>query len=84
MIHLYGVALSDLDARQLVALLRANGSADAVEAAAMIARALTDGRSLIRLTPPMREAVRGVLDLPEPLLRLRERLEHTTLVGRQW
>lgn len=43
-IRILGVALLDDDARQLIALLRADGGADSVEAAAAIATALTRQR----------------------------------------
>jgi hypothetical protein len=64
MLTLCGVAVTSENARHLVATLIANGSPDAIAAAALIAKGADHELYAVGLTPAMRDAILSVLDHP--------------------
>ncbi|MEO5634544.1 hypothetical protein [Gaiella sp.] len=65
MVRVYGVHVTDEDGRHLVALLLAEGSADALEATERIVDGIKRGRCFtVALTVSQREAVLRVLAEP--------------------
>ncbi len=75
MLRLYGVAVSDDDARTLIDLLLRVGRADDLSAAVMIEKGVERELHAVALTPGERDAILGVLDdPPDGLVELREGL----------
>lgn len=72
MLRLYGIPVPEVDARQLIATLLADGGDIAQSAANLIARGLDHKLAAIALPIPEREAILAVLEEPEgPLAELR-------------
>ena len=75
MIGLFGVLVSDADARTLVDLLLRNGEFDGLTAADAIEHGLRTGDSIIGLDPAEGDAIANVLDdPPDGLTSLRNAL----------
>jgi hypothetical protein len=67
MLRIYGVHVSEEDARYICAILLANGGPDAVAAADAISLGVTRGRyHTVPLTVRQREAILSVMAVPPP------------------
>lgn len=74
-LRLYGIPVTDADARHLVATLIADGGPDAIAAAEIIGKGVDRDLYAVGLDPQMRDAILAVLeDPPDGLVELRGKL----------
>jgi hypothetical protein len=62
MLRLYGIAITDAEARDLIGTLMANGDAEALSAANVIRKALEGQLAALALSPDQRDAILSTLE----------------------